>query len=164
MRVSLSLRSPVEWWGLSRMLSQNWLIIRMWLLRPNFVKLKFVNSSPSTRSRLRSDDVWVPTTLSRTQVTVVYVSLQGLWVIEGSSVYKGQESTYSGSEDLWWRSTELCLQPRDSEDEGWRYISMILRYRDEGSKRDLTRYSGIFEKGLVGYLQRVPRSIYLFLG
>ena len=30
-------------------------------------------------------------------------------------------------------------------DKGRRYISIVLRYQDEGSKRDLTRYSGIFE-------------------
>ena len=66
--------------------------------------------------------------LSRTGVTIGYTT-QGLWVIKGSSVYEGQESTYSGSEDLWWRGTELCLQPRDSEDEGQRYISMVLRYQ-----------------------------------
>ena len=35
-------------------------------------------------------------------------------------------------------------QLRDSEDEEQSYIS-IRDIKDEGSKRDLTRYSGIFE-------------------
>ena len=46
--------------------------------------------------------------LSRTPMTMLFTT-QGLWVIEGSSVYEGQESTYSGSEDLWRWSTWLCL-------------------------------------------------------
>ena len=38
------------------------------------------------------------------------------------------------------------VSTRDSEDKVQRYIS-ARDIEDEGSKRDLTRYSGIFEQG-----------------
>ena len=57
-------------WELAEMIDDHW----QWeylLLRPNFVKLKCVNSSPSTRS-----------SVVRRCIT------QGLWVIKGSSIIR----------------------------------------------------------------------------
>ena len=122
--------------GTSLKLMSDTSCLQILLLWPNFVKLKFVNSSPSTL-------VEVTKWRSVSSITLIelqwwWYTTQGLWVIEGSRVYEGQESTYSSSEDLWWRGTELCLQSRDSEDKG-------QRTKDKGSRRSLTRYSGIFE-------------------
>ena len=65
--------------------------------------------------------------LSKTSRTMIYHSR----TLSDQRVYEGQESTYSGSENLWRRGTELCLQPRDSEDEGWGFqeeLDQVLRY------------------------------------
>ena len=92
---------------------------------------------------------------------------QGFWVIKGQRLYEGQESTYSGSEDLWERVLTMS-QLKDSEDEGRRYISTVLRYQGEGSKRDfdqILRYIwvrlswGIYNKSLVLYILFWERGI-----
>ena len=129
------------------------------LLRPNFVKLKCVNSSLSTRSKVTK---W------RCSSSTTLVEPEWLWVIplkdyewlKVQVLYEGQESTYSGSEDLRRWGTWLCLQPRDNEEydgERLRWSLTVvtkdkgisqgyLRYRrTEVRSVDLTRYSGIFE-------------------
>ena len=61
-----------------------------WVLRPNFMKLKFVNSSPSTRSSVTKCWGTSSTTLVELEWLCVirrYIT-QGLWVIEGSSVIR----------------------------------------------------------------------------
>ena len=93
---------------------------------------------------------WTQTqALGQSTSSTPLVELQRQWYITqglewSKELFKGQESAYSGSEDLWQRV--LTMSPlRDSEGKGQWYISILLRYQDGSSKRDLTRYSGIFE-------------------
>ena len=72
---------------------------------------------------------------------------QGLWVIEGQEYTKDKRALIVAQRTC---DEEILnyvsnLETVRTKIEGQRYISIVLRYQGKGSKRDLTRYSGIFE-------------------
>ena len=90
------------------------------LLWSNFVKLQSVISDPSTLVKVMKWWGISSTTLVELEETMIYHSRT--LSDQRTRIYEGQESTYSGSEDLWQRVLTMSLL-RDSEGKVQSYIS-----------------------------------------